>query len=264
MRRTSKCCLCGKIKDLSFEHVPPKNTYKYRDSVFESIDFMDWIQEKGTYKKRKKIRGGLGAFTLCIGCNNLGGRYAREYKEWVNKAINILKGNNNREWSGILTDIYPVRFLKEVALMFCSLNGPQFAEKNPNVRDFIMSKDGSQLPPEITIYMYLNTSKLITRTGITGLIQFEKPSKVYVVSEYNFPPFGFAMYIGNAKYDKLTDITWFDEYGYDEKVDIPFQLPILERNVPFPADYRTSLEIEYDRIKNQVEEFKNLKQLYNY
>jgi hypothetical protein len=110
--------------------------------------------------------------------------------------------------------------------------------------------------------IWVNTSKLITRTGITVLIEFVNPSKEYVVSEYNFPPFGFAMYIGNAKYGRLTDITWFDEYGYDEMVDLPFQFPILERNVPFPADYRTTLEIEYDRIKNQVEEFKNKINIY--
>lgn len=256
MRRTGKCCLCGKVRDLSFEHVPPKNAYNYRDSIFEAFDFMDWIQEKGTWKKRKKIRGGLGAYTLCRSCNSLGGRYAREYKEWVNKAIKILKGNNGREWSGILRDVYPVRFLKEVVLMFCSLNGSRFAETHPEIKDFIMSKDNRQLPPKITIYMYLNTSKLITRTGITGLIEFEKPSKIYVVSEYNFPPFGFAMYIGNAKYDRLTDITWFDEYDYDEMVDIHLEVPILERNIPFPADYRTAVEIEYDRTKNLIEEFK--------
>lgn len=254
-RRIGKCCLCGEIRELSFEHIPPRSAYN-RDGTFEVIDFMEWIQEKETFKKRRKVRGGLGLFTLCRKCNSLGGRYVREYKEWVDKGIEILKENKGHEWSGILKDVYPIRFLKEVITMFCSLNEPQFAEKYPDIKDFVISKNGNKLPPNVTIYMYLNTSKLITRTGITGLIEFRAPSNIFIVSELNFPPFGFAMYIGTAKYERLTDITWFDGYGYDEKVELFLRLPILERNVPFPADYRTESEINFDRIKNQIEEFR--------
>lgn len=252
-RRTGKCSVCGMIKDLSFEHVPPKSAYN-KDRTFEAIDFIKWIQDDGNYKIRKKIRGGIGSQTLCKKCNNLGGKYAREYKEWTEIGVEILKQYHSNAWSGILKGVYPLRFLKEVVIMFCSLNGPQFAEKYTDVREFILSEDSKKLPPEITIFMYLNSSKMITRTGIMSLIEFSNPSNFYIVSEINFPPFGFAMYIGNAKNNGLTDITWFDDYEYAEMVDIPFELPVIERNVPFPADYRTELEIEYDKIINMVEE----------
>lgn len=252
--KVGKCCLCGKVRDLTYEHVPPRSAFN-KDRIFETYKFLDWVEEKGTWKDKIKIKGGLGGYTLCKSCNNMGGRYGREYKEWAERGITNLKDHCGQEWSGVLKDVYPIRFLKGVITMFCSLNGPQFAEKNPDIRDFVNSKNCQELPPRITILMYLNTSKLITRTGITALIELGAPSKIYVVSELNFPPFGFAMYIGSAKYERLTDITWFDGYGYDEKVDLPLRLPILERNIPVPADYRTESEINFDRIKNQVEEF---------
>jgi hypothetical protein len=248
-----KCCLCGEFRELSFEHFPPRSAYN-KGRFYEAIDFMDWVKDKGTWEKKKKIRGALGAYTLCKGCNNMAGRYAKEYKEWVKIAVEILEGNNGPKWSGIFPDVYPLRFLKEVVAMFCSLNGPNFAEKNQAIRAFVLSKSSQDIPLELTIFMYLNTSRLITRTGITGLIEFGKPSKIYIVSEYNFPPFGFAIYIGNAKYKQITDITWFAEYTYDEKESIYLELPILERNTPYPADYRSESEIIIDIIKNTIGE----------
>lgn len=152
--------------------------------------------------------------------------------------------------------VYPLRFLKEVMIMFCSLNGPQFAEKYTDIREFILSKNSKKLPPEITIFMYLNSSKMITRSGEVCLMDYINPSKNCIVSEHNFPPFGFVMYIGNAKYNGLTDITWFDDYEYDEKVNMPIELPVIEHNVPFPADYRTELEIQYEKIMGMVEDSK--------
>lgn len=253
MGRVGKCCICGNFRELSFEHFPPKSAYN-KGRIFKVVDFMDWNSDKGTWKRKKEIRGGLGAYTLCRKCNNIVGRYAREYKEWVDSAIKILKENHGRKWSGPLIDMYPLRFLKEVVAMFCSLNGPNFAEKHPTVKDFVMSKSSHKLPSDLTIFMYLNTSRLITRTGITALIEFGK--QTYVISECNFPPFGFAMYLGNAKYDKIMDITWFTEYKYDEKENIYLELPILERNTPFPADYRTESDVTIDGIKSSIEELK--------
>lgn len=250
-KHTGNCCLCGKFRELSFEHFPPKCAHN-SNGTFEAFDFMDYIQEKGTWKNKKKVRGGLGAYTLCRSCNSHGGRYAREYKDWVDYVLENFKTYDSQTWHGIFKDVYPIRFLKSVVAMFCSLNGPKFAEKYTDMKDFVMSKDSVKLPPNITVFMYLNTSKLISRMGITGLIEFGPPSKIYVVSEYNFPPFGFAMYTGLTKYESLTDITWFDGYDYDEKVDLPLTLPILERNVPFPADYRTESEILHDKIIDQA------------
>jgi hypothetical protein len=255
--RTGKCCICGKVEELSFEHFPPKSAYN-KGRIFDAVDFMDLIKDEGVWKKKRRISGGLGAYTLCSRCNNIAGRYAREYKEWVKKAVKILDENKGHDWSGFFADVYPSRFLKEVLVMFCSLNGPDFAEKHREVRKFVLSKSNQQLPANLTIFMYLNTSRYIARAGFAGLIEFGNSSKVYVVSEYNFPPFGFAIYLGNAKYDKITDITWFAEYSYDEKDTVYLELPILERNTPFPADYRSESEIFIDRIKNSMEEL-NLK-----
>lgn len=255
--RTGKCCICGKVEELSFEHFPPKSAYN-KGRIFDAVDFMDWIKDKGVWKKKRRISGGLGAYTLCSRCNNIAGRYAREYIEWVKKAVKILDEHKDHEWPGFFADVYPLRFLKEVLAMFCSLNGPDFAEKHREVRKFVLSKSSQQLPANLTIFMYLNTSRYMARTGFAGLIEFGNPSKVYVVSEYNFPPFGFAIYLGNAKYDKITDITWFAEYSYDEKDTVYLELPILKRNTPFPADYRSESEIFIDRIRKSIEEL-NLK-----
>lgn len=89
-RHTGKCCVCGEIRDLSFEHIPPKSAFN-NDVKFIAIDFIDWIQNDGDYKIGKKIRAGLGSRTLCRKCNSLGGKYAREYKEWAIEGTKILK-----------------------------------------------------------------------------------------------------------------------------------------------------------------------------
>ncbi len=192
---------------------------------------------------------------MCRHCNtNVGSRYAREYKEWVEKADKILKDVKTDRWSGILEGVYPLRFLKEVVMMFCSLNGPRFSEFHPGIREFLLNKNSQRFPPNMEILMYLNTSRLITRTGLVVSIEFTHPSSIYLVSECNFPPFGFALHMGLTKYQNLFPISWFCKYKYDEKTDLYVDIPILERNVPFPADYRTEEEIFFDKIRNILQD----------
>lgn len=254
-KKMGKCCVCGRYGELSFEHVPPRSAFNKGQYV--AIDYMSWIQSNGTWANSKKVSGGLGAYTLCRKCNSIGGRYGREYKEWAVKFKDALKNHQEDRWEGVLKGVYPLRLLKETITLFCSLNGPNFTDAHPYIRDFIMKKRNNYLEPQLTIMMYLNTSRFITRTGITGLLKFNEKPNVYVVSEHNFPPFGFALYFGPARYNEITDITFFKTYDYDEKTNVYLDLPILNRHYPTPADYRTDVEIIYDRVMNQVAEIRN-------
>jgi hypothetical protein len=56
---------------------------------------------------------------------------------------------------------------------------------------------------------------------------------------------------GEAFDSRPTDISWFIEKGYDERMPIGlYELYVLPTHEPFPGDYRTKDEIRRDVIEN--------------
>jgi len=70
-RPTGICHLCGQVKVLSFEHVPPEKAFNDKPAFL--IPFEEAIHlgpdDEPQSRPRKQQRG-MGGFTLCESCNS--------------------------------------------------------------------------------------------------------------------------------------------------------------------------------------------------
>lgn len=59
------CRLCGELKEMTFEHIPPRSAFNDNQKLFTSIqDHLDG-------HRYKKYPRGIGKYSLCQECNNL-------------------------------------------------------------------------------------------------------------------------------------------------------------------------------------------------
>ncbi len=251
------CCICGKQSKLSFEHTPPQKAFNsFRSQEFQALPL---LTEGKYFKKGKLKQKGVGSHSLCSMCNNKTGEfYGAEYKKWATILSNDMKQRNlsdNRMFGKpkpieiIIQDAHPLRFFKQVIAIFCSRNGKNFQRNQPDLRDYLLQKDSQNFPFHLSVYMYLTTELILFNTGIVGLLE---NGRNYVFSEFIHYPFGFCLFIGNVLKLPLTDVTYFNEYAYGESTDIHMEIPIINRKIPRPADYRTDYEVSLDAIINQL------------
>jgi len=227
------CSLCGKQRPLSFEHVPPKAAFNRYTTL--SYDPLAWL-ERGQPNGTRIEQGGIGRYSLCQQCNsNTGHWYGNEYAKWANIVYPLLIKSREKLVEIVLHDVYPLRFFKQVISCFCSRNGPKFVKIHPKVQKYLLDKNSCDFDDSLTVLMYLNKQGFIIATGISGYIE---NGRNYIVSEFNFPPFGFCLYAGHCKYDSRVDITFFSDYEYDENDDIAIKVPVLEKNNFLPDSYR--------------------------
>lgn len=117
-----ECALCGAIGDSSFEHVPPQKAFNNLRTVGLSWD--EGLRlGPDTVVKGKVLQGGVGGYTLCPGCNNNTGTwYARALVEWFYRGMEILERSHGRAELFHMRGVHPLRVLKEIMVMFCSVN----------------------------------------------------------------------------------------------------------------------------------------------
>ncbi|MCZ7358255.1 MAG: hypothetical protein O8C66_06330 [Candidatus Methanoperedens sp.] len=257
MSKHGTCCICGKQSKLSFEHTPPQKAFNFfRSQEFQALPL---LTEGKYFKKGKLKQKGVGNYSLCSSCNNITGHlYGEEYKKWTMILSNNMKRGNlsdNRMFGKpkpieiILQDVHPLRFFKQVIAIFCSRNGNNFQLAHPDLKDYLLQKDSQNFPFDFSVYMYLTTELILFNSGIVGLWE---NGGFYLLSEFIHYPFGFCLFIGNVLKLPITDITYFNQYTYNEKTDIHIEIPIINRKIPHPADYRTEYEVSYDAIINQL------------
>lgn len=251
------CCICGKQNRLSFEHTPPQKAFNsFRAQHFQALPLLT----KGKYFKKGKLKQkGVGNYSLCSRCNNKTGElYGAEYKKWATILSNNLKQRNlsdNRIFGKpkpieiILQDVHPLRFFKQVITIFCSRNGKNFQLVHPDLKDYLLQKDSQNFPFDFSVYMYLTTELIFFNSGIVGLWE---NGRNYLLSEFVHYPFGFCLFIGNVLKLPIIDITYFNQYTYNESIDIHMEIPIINRKFPHPADYRTDYEMTLDAIIKQL------------
>lgn len=242
-----RCRLCGEIKKLSFEHIPPrssfnKNTVYHISSIKDSLESGDFLNPKikGTTKQ-----GGTGNNSLCIDCNNFLGRtYVDSYNGWVHVGIDRLKVYNDSPISFIIQDFEPLKVLKQIFSMFISMDDEDCYDRHKDLCDYVRDPNSNKLPEEYRILTYLNNvgntfyiPPMSYGNFKTGLLVF--------CTELTFSPFGYVFTIGNNNtIDKLIDITSFNRYKFEDKVSIEFyNLHKLPKHLPVPLDYRTEQEI---------------------
>jgi hypothetical protein len=251
-----KCCICGVVGKLSFEHVPPEKAFNDH-GVFEA-DIMKmlggaWVPGEKPKDGRISQRG-AGRYTLCGKCNSdTGSWYGGTYVDVTKQAMYLLWRSRGEMSLAYPYRMYPLRFLKQVVTMFLSACGPGLQEHNPDLVRFVLNREARALPPKFQFYAYLHhpESSAMRQSGLTGVIR--GTGNVHVFSEIAFPPFGLIMNVdGDQPIDRrLCNITHLREYSYRAWDIVYLQMPVLHVTSVLPGDFRTVDEVKRDVAANE-------------
>ena len=245
MARLGICHLCGTYTELTFEHVPPRNSFNDRPlvtKVIEDVLRAESLEELKGARVRRQPRG-AGAYTLCAPCNNkTGAWYGKAYADWVHKALTISEYAKTAPSLYQTFQIFPLRVIKQIACMFFSANRSSFQIKQEETVRFVLNKERKYLEPRFRIYTYFNRSPMSRQAAVTGQLRLGQSLRVY--SEISFPPLGYILSLsGPAPHTKLCDISFFSKYDYNTWTDISLNIPVLTVASPMPGDFRSEGEL---------------------
>jgi hypothetical protein len=263
--KIGKCCICGTEGELTFEHVPPRaafNDNRIFEANVQSLMNGKWaVGEKIT--EGKYAQRGAGRHSLCGKCNNdTGGWYGRAYVQVAKQAMMLLHASNGKMSLAYPYRMWPLRFLKQVVVMFFSACGPSLQDKNPDLVRFVLNRTERQIPRHIHFYAYLHhptESTVIRQTGLTGVLKGQ--GNTHVFAEIAFPPFGLILSIDRPPIDtRLCEITHLNEYSYTVSDIVYLKLPVFPVTTWFAGDFRTVDEVNRDVAENRQHESIHLNQ----
>lgn len=245
-----KCALCGKTCNLTFEHIPPSAAFNSLpakpvsvDNLESDTDRMPWETEGLSFLNQQK---GMGKYSLCESCNNnTGSWYGDDYITMAHKVAQMFSHKDYAQATGItILGIHPLRFVKQVLSMFCSIND------NINIDDlrkFVLNKaDVGIDKSKYKLCMYFTRSNLMKHSPLSIHIEFaQKKHKMLQLSEITAYPLGFLLYFDpqdTCEYEGI-NITPLADYEYSTLADISFPLCVKEMNDVLPGHYRSKEEI---------------------
>ena len=170
--------------------------------------------------------------------------FAKVVNEAINEYMEISEGTIG------IKDIYPLRIIKQIASMFCSVNRPD-EPKLDELRKFVLDKERVGLDKSLyKICLYLTKTTLTKQTGMMIMLK-QEGNHIYstALSEIVAYPFGLILYFDpeeGRKYQGI-DITCFADKSYDECCTIEMAWELREMNSLFPEDFRSREEIEKQR-----------------
>lgn len=260
-----KCALCRQECELSFEHIPPRSAFNYKpvksvtgDKILNDPDRMPWDTDGLEYSNQQR---GMGKFSLCDSCNKNTGRwYGTAYKRMAQAGHLLLSDHISPDENLVIVkDIYPLRFIKQVISMFCSVNSIE-DDRLPELRQFVLNQQETGLDKsKYKLCMYFTKSRYRKYAPLSIIINDINGAPICtVVSEITAYPLGFTLFFNptDALVFDGVDITGFADFGYDEKADIGLPICILEMNDLLPTFYRTQEEIIH--TVNETNEWKRL------
>lgn len=251
-KHIGKCALCRIESELSFEHIPPVSSFNSTpaklvsaDKILFDDDRMPWEVEGLPYINQQK---GMGKYSLCKSCNNLTGTwYGEDYKLMSHIIDHLLQKDIDLANKTVeIKDVYPLRFIKQVISMFCSINNSKDKRIEP-LRKFVLNKEEIGLDKnKYRLCMYFTKTEMTKYIPLSVISKMgEKEYNTIVLSEITAYPLGFILYfnpVTSLNYEGV-DITNFADYKYDDNAIIRIPLCIKEVNDVFPEMYRSKEEI---------------------
>lgn len=250
-RHFGKCALCGKECELTFEHIPPRAAFNDKPvkgvsgEKFIGLNRNPWEIEDLQYIN---LQRGYGKYSLCQECNNnTGSWYGDEYLLMVRAAYSLLAMSKEKPVYGIIIkECHPLRLIKQVLSMFCSIN-PLPDKRMEPLRSFVLNKNATGLDPtKYKVCMYFTDSSLLKLNGLSVIGHIsETGCNAMAISEITAFPLGFLLYFdpkNGWEYNGI-DITSFGQAEYDDKTEVTIPFIKLEVNSWISGDFRTKDEI---------------------
>lgn len=253
---TGNCNICDNYGRLTEDHVPPRGAFNNRTIVAvkkleDALNILPGKQIKG-----KPLQGGIKTYCICGKCNNdTGSWYANHFIEWAHRGMEILQRSAFKPVEQATYHIAPLSIIKQIVTMVFSTSHYGFHKAHPELVEFILNKHKKYLSSRYKFYVYFNIEGVHRRFGLIGKADIIGSKSIQLSVEINYPPYGYVMTIDSGCPDeRLTDISFFSQYDYDERKDISIQFNLLPTHLALPGDYRTPEEIQRDIIINTLRE----------
>jgi hypothetical protein len=256
------CRICGRLEDLTFEHVPPKSVGN-RDRI-EMLGIDAWLTREADRTERGQIiQRGSGAWSLCAECNNRAGSlYVPELRKWTGSANTVLAGLDpgpaeldakpEPAYAYMkLKGLFPGRFTKQMVTMLLALTPGEFGPEHPELTGYALDPQATGLPERYQLYLALLAGPTARFNGGTGVWR-ENQGTLYAL-ELGYPPYAYILSI-DEEFSALAtgNITSFVGAGIDEECEIEMQLHVGFSHTPLPLDLRSKAALERDRKANEV------------
>jgi hypothetical protein len=247
-----RCHICGRMAELSFEHVPPRKAFNNTGVLIADMDFEQPLTIKGVPQGARTFQLGMGSYSLCPKCNNdTGAWYGERFIQFCKKGMLILKKTNYRPSLYYFWEIYPLAVIKQILSMFLTINSLAFRDKYSDLVSFILNKQAKHLHPRYRIYIYFNHGGMHRATPISAKLDLKtstmQPLRISLMTEISYPPFGYLMTIDSEQPDPdVVDITYFSTYDYNQLKTLSMDYPVYPTYTLFPGDYRSIDKITKD------------------
>ncbi len=236
------CRLCGLLRELTYEHVPPRCAFNQVRARMYSIDQWVILESGGPTKYRDQQRGS-GYITLCDACNNRrGGTWnVPDFCLWArtgNAAIRALPpGETVSEISfRPAKPLRPLPFAKQIVSMMLALNEPAFGASHPSLRVFALEKERVGLPDDHRISLSLcdiGFARWVGRYDFLGITLAGEVEAV-IATELSYYPFTYVLSIGPPlRMGALADITGFAHRARRDIVTEKLTIPVNGSFLPF-------------------------------
>ncbi len=250
------CNICGQLKKLSFEHVPPQSAMNTEKVLIASADRY-WNSGPGQGRKAtgRENKRGYGKASICEKCNNDAGRwYVPAFARWCRQAIQFRENSGGKSAVYHFTTLSPLPVIKQITTMFLALHGNELAGPNKeSLRRFVLNRRMSGLPPAIRFWVYYVAPGPLRDAPVCATINVVT-GKFTVGSEFSFPPFGYMVTLGSEPEEKhrLTEITHFSRYGESDITQMALSLEQLPTHGPALGDYRSFADMSHTTSEPHV------------
>ena len=262
-----KCRLCGEMRRLTKEHIPPASADNRGRLLEHSLE--EWFRRTDEEIPGGRLRqGGMWGYTLCARCNNLTGtRYVPEYGRWVASAIHALAraSVNVREVDRMASPVRgelglggqpsprPGAFVREVLAMMCSLSGPyDLAGRYPVIRRIVLEGASEGLPEGMSLGLSLVLPTQTRLVGPTAVVDTASLSWEWVL-EMAHPPLALLMVIATSRPRRhLFDLSRFTLAPPDEEIPVEARIEMGFAHTIYPGDYRTAATLEAARVDDRL------------
>lgn len=247
-RPIDDCWICGIRGPLTFEHVPPRKAFNdsriFEANVHELLEGK-WMPGNGPVEG-KYAQKGAGRYSLCEGCNNnTGSWYGPAYVEFAKRGAHLIDASQGQLSLAYPFDIFPLRVIKQIAVMFFTACGPGLGKAHPDLVRFVLNKEMHNFPSGLHLFGYYyhpTASTAIRQSGMTGRMDLSGSSHIF--AEIAFPPFGFVLSPNvDPIHPGLCNLTVLGSYPYKLHRSVYLRMPVMPVVSWLPGDFRTEGEI---------------------
>jgi hypothetical protein len=240
------CRLCGKAGPLTEEHVPPEGAFNDAKVLFHR---MRHVGGQILRYAEDKPRGNTLA-VLCRRCNSrTGSVYGTEYVRFVKEVANRADGKRHGEHVQFTTRTFPLRIVKQVLTTLSATSG-ELGPEMPFIRRFLEDRLETGLPSAYRLFAFVPEVRGLGRTTGVGAFLNLEDRQFVVYSENTWWPLGWILTLNGEPIHRAREVTDWAASSFRDRRTVDVDLPVLSALGDYGADFRTSEQIQRDRMRN--------------